>query len=623
MLVIVLLGLALLAWMAWWLDRAHAQDKCTPYLLCPYPGAGGTAGRGGAGAAAGLGGTGGRGGGGGTAGAPQGGLVITAALTLEPRVIRTGNVLRASVTYGNTGQEPVTAREIRIAARGPGASHEGGPYTDLAPVLTNVTLAAGQHVKLDASRTFTAQDPVGEWEVYATHQDAAGRWHDAPSERLQVVGSIQPPTGGSGGGSGTMTVGGQLWYVAPWAGTNIYRANVNWASAYANGDDIWNPTFIAELQGLRAFRHMDTNATNFSKISTWSQRKAVTDPRNQEIYIDGSSSPDTTGLAIEWQIDLCNRAALDCWFTHPYLATDDYVTQEATLIKQKLNPALKVYVELSNEVWNGSFSAFQQAINAGKAGGLPGGNEYYQGIAHEMMRALQVFQVYQNVFGTQAMGSRVIRVFSESGNVDLTTQALKNVYKSSQWNPQGQKIDMIALAPYIGSGTSGASETLSRWKGEVDSKTNDPIGWAKQNHADANDIPLIGCYEAGMHHLSSADVWARNSQVYDGYVYMLDRFAEKLNGICMLYTTHGTWESKGAWGLRNHVGQPLSEAHKARATKDWSAGAADRGRDYRIVWLLIAVFVLALLVIAYYIRKAGQADGRLPPPPPPPKDDAP
>jgi hypothetical protein len=293
------------------------------------------------------------------------------------------------------------------------------------------------------------------------------------------------------------------------------------------------------------------------------------------------------------------------------LADDDYLTQQATLIKAKLSPALKIYIELSNEVWNGSFSSFQQAIDAGKAGGLPGSNEWYQGIAHEAYRALQMFQLFQGVFGASEMGTRVIRVFSESGNLDLTTQALRNVYASTQWNPHGQKIDAIMLAPYIGNGVDGAAEKLSRWKSEVDSKVSgEPIATAKSQAASHN-IPAVGCYEAGMHHLTNADVWAKNPEAYDAYVYMADQFATKMNAPCVLYTLHGTWEGKGAWGLYNNVGQQLSAAHKARAAKEWIAGTAVRATGTsRVVIALIVIYVLLVIGMVIMLirarRKAGE-----------------
>jgi len=567
-------------------------------MLCPYPGGaggagvggGGTGGRGGSGGGGRGGGTGGHGGGG-----PAGGLIVSAPLALDRAEVSAGQTLAGEVTYENTSNTTIIVTEIRIAARAPDATHSGGPYTDLAPVLKNVVLQVHDTVTLEASRTFTGADTLGTWEAYATHQDSTG-WHDAPSVHFEVVASSGAAGSGGGPTPTGFSVGTQEWFIASWSGANIWRSGINWSTAYSSGADVWRPEFLADLAGFSVFRHMDTNAVNWSDISRWSQRKLPTDPRNAEVYIDGSSPSDTTGMAVEWQVDLCNRAAIDCWFTHPYLSDDDYIRQQATLIRSKLNANLRVYIELSNEVWNGGFSAYDQAIAAGKAGGLPGSNDYYVGIAHEMFRALQMYELYAEVFGTEAMGSRVIRVFSESGNLDLTTQALRNVYVSSHWNPHGQHIDMIALAPYIGNGVSGANETLARWKSEVDSKVNgEPIKIALDSHIKPYGIPLLGCYEAGMHHLSSADVWARNPDAYDAYQYMLERFGSKMNAVCALYTLHGNWQSSGAWGLFANVGQSISQAPKARGTKDWIVIATGRGVSHApwIAWL-VALIIIAI-----------------------------
>jgi hypothetical protein len=581
---------------------AYAQDACVP--CC--------AGTGGVG--------GGAAGGGGTAGHPDGGLSV-GELTLNRRVLALGQTLDAEVTFTNGAQTPLVLAEIRIAARAPGASHAGGPYTDLAPVLRSVTIPAGGHVTLSAQRVFKANDTRGKWEAYTTYLDTAGVWHDAPSKYFAVVtgGSGAAGGGGNGDGKPAMALGAQSWFVAAWAGTPYFRSGVNWSSAYANGDDIWNPQFLKELEGFSTWRHMDMNAVNWSDVSRWSQRKQPTDPGNAEIYIDSSSDSDTTGLAVEWQIDLCNRAHVSCWFTHPYLADDDYLRQQATLIKAKLDPTATIYIELSNEVWNGLFSAYDQAIEAGVEGGLPGDNQYYQGISHEMYRALQMYEIYEEVFGASAMGTRVIRVFSESGNLDLTTQALRNVYDSSHWNPRGQRIDMIAMAPYIGSGTNGNDEELERWNREVDDTREGDIAYAYDNHVRGYDIPHFGCYEAGMHHTSGADAWARNPAAYDGYQHMFRRFAEVMD-LCTLYTLHGTWKSDGAWGLYAQVGQSLSDAPKARAAKDWNAGVTTTQTSVSTWhWVVLALFILLLIVVLLVVARGYYQSGRPKPPPPPPE----
>ena len=356
-------------------------------------------------------------------------------------------------------------------------------------------------------------------------------------------------------------IGTQANFIASWSGEKIYKDNVNWATT----TDPWSPTWLADLSGYGCLRHMDTNSVNWSKITSWSQRKLPTDPKNAEVYIDGSSAANTTGMAVEWQIDLCNKANVNCWLTHPYLADDDYIRQQALLAKALLKPGLKLYIELGNENWHGMFSSFQQAIDAGARLSLPGSNKWYSGIAHAMFRSLQMYAIYEEVFGKVSMGTSVIRVFAQSGNLDLTTQALANVYQSGKWNPTAQRIDLLALAPYIGNGWDGATVTFQQWKDDVDQKVaGEPIGTAKKQMT-ANGIPLLGCYEGGAHFLQNADKFARNSLAEQCYDYMLDQWSKNMNDVFNHYTLHGTWSSGAAWGAFDHTGQPLSDAPKARS----------------------------------------------------------
>ena len=51
------------------------------------------------------------------------------------------------------------------------------------------------------------------------------------------------------------------------------------------------------------------------------------------------------------------------WVNVPLMADDDYILQFATLLKQQLDPSLAVYVEYSNEIWNGGFSQFAWNYN--------------------------------------------------------------------------------------------------------------------------------------------------------------------------------------------------------------------------------------------------------------------
>src|SRR5215471_8607656 len=83
---------------------------------------------------------------------------ISSPLRLDTTSLVAGQTLTGAVTYTNRSGAAMTIQTIAIAARAPGATHSGGPFTDLTPNQSSVTLADGASVTLTASRTFTSAD---------------------------------------------------------------------------------------------------------------------------------------------------------------------------------------------------------------------------------------------------------------------------------------------------------------------------------------------------------------------------------------------------------------------------------------------------------------------------------
>src|SRR2546423_5996964 len=106
---------------------------------------------------------------------------ISAPLRIDKTIVSSGGTVTGTVTYQNTSTSSITIRSVAIAARPPGGTHGGGPYSDLRPYLGSSVVLPGGTVTLTASRTFTATDPLGQWETYPTYQDSAGVYHDGPS----------------------------------------------------------------------------------------------------------------------------------------------------------------------------------------------------------------------------------------------------------------------------------------------------------------------------------------------------------------------------------------------------------------------------------------------------------
>jgi len=193
-------------------------------------------------------------------------------------------------------------------------------------------------------------------------------------------------------------------------------------------------TFLSKFQ---AFRTMDPFNTNSSKTVNWSDRNLTT-------YCTQSRR---CGVSWEYMIQLANETGKDIWINIPHKATDDFVTQCATLFKNTLNPNIKVYIEFSNEMWN-TASGFSQGneitgfataeINAGGSNlnydvADNPQNQWVYGYRWAGRRAMQVSNIFRSVCGDAAMMTQIRPVFEWQMGGGLGSPALEflNAYYNS------------------------------------------------------------------------------------------------------------------------------------------------------------------------------------------------
>ena len=168
-----------------------------------------------------------------------------------------------------------------------------------------------------------------------------------------------------------------------------YENQVN--QAYANDDlgKLFNPDFVDKIRDFEVLRFMDWMGTNNSTKSQWSDRQHpdMYTFTPQEDLFDGG------GMPVEYMVALGNETNTDVWFTMPHLATDDYITRFAEYVRDNLDPNLNVYVEYSNEVWNGQFDQAQYARQQGQQLTHYDADEYAKGFDWYSKRTTEVTQI--------------------------------------------------------------------------------------------------------------------------------------------------------------------------------------------------------------------------------------
>ena len=191
----------------------------------------------------------------------------------------------------------------------------------------------------------------------------------------------------------------------------------------------FHPLFLERLSKFTTLRFMDWQNTNNSDVKEWADRPLTSSPTQGTLR----------GAALEYMISLSNTLHIDPWFSIPHQASDDYVRQFALLVRDRLDPSLKVHIEYSNEVWNPQFDQAGYARDQGKALGLAD-DDFLAQLRYYSQRSVEIFKIWEGVFGGH---DRLVRV--------MASQAV-NTYVGEQelsWKDAYKQTDEYAIAPYF------------------------------------------------------------------------------------------------------------------------------------------------------------------------------
>jgi hypothetical protein len=355
--------------------------------------------------------------------------------------------------------------------------------------------------------------------------------------------------GATGGSPGALTnpapgtgffVGANFWNV-DWEGQGDYfQSGVDFSTT----TNPWVPELLTDLAPYHVLRFMDWNQTNDSNNpqAVWSTRKQKTDAQSEPV-------------AFEWQIDLCNRTKKDYWLNVPHEASAAYWTELAQLVSAELDPSLRVYLEWSNEVWNGSFPQNAYAMTHGQSSGLAGSDP---AASYYVYQAVRVYEAFEAVFG--AGSPRLVKVLSGQAAYNGPCTNDIKALSDATINPNRTMPDVYAVAPYIsGTTVTAVSGAITGIKSGLQSNAT---------CAAMASLPLVS-YEGGSDSYAAPNCQAVQSDpgMHDVYMSYLDALvADGLQGPFMQYTHTGS-----CWGMKVKTSDAAAASPKDQGLLDWLA----------------------------------------------------
>uniref|UniRef100_UPI004056127F fibronectin type III domain-containing protein n=1 Tax=Candidatus Electronema sp. TaxID=2698783 RepID=UPI004056127F len=359
----------------------------------------------------------------------------------------------------------------------------------------------------------------------------------------------------------------------------VYEANYQ--------ENPWRPYILERWTKFKVIRFMDWMLTNYSTQVSWADR---THPEwytyNTYKYEDFMEIPTKSGIPLELIIDLCNRLHADAWINVPHMASNDYITNMATLLRDNLNPDLKIYVEYSNECWNGMFDQARYCLDNGRQTYQGQGfSDFEMQLKWYSRRSVEIFNLFESVFGGT---SRLIRTLgAQQGNSWTAQTALESESAAS-------KTDAVAIAPYFGHEYACEkyqqvkSFTLAQFFNDIKTVSM-PMAWVN-TEASIDYIKSQGkmaiAYEGGQHFTGGycedgintfedaqlgEKFLAANLDPEMGNVYKtdLDKWKELGGDMYCAFSAVGNYSQYGYWGVLLSPKQNPAAAPKYQAIMQW------------------------------------------------------
>lgn len=368
------------------------------------------------------------------------------------------------------------------------------------------------------------------------------------------------------------------------AGDNVRNVRIILPGFADNYDEVvFHPRFVERLAGAKVIRFVLWTKTINSEARTWEDRTKEHDRTQVGEF----------GVSWEVIIDFCNRYGISPWLSVPHLVDDHYMHELAKLVRDRLDPRLKCYLEYSCEIWNWMWTETHYSMDMGLALGLDTNPERAL-FLYNVRRSGEMFKIFRDEFGA-SQAHRVVNVIAGHATREWYGELLLAGFEDPRINPGGVLADAYAIAPYFGNrvgkdiiedgvaDTVTIDEVLDRLAVAVQTETAERTRKSKIV-ADKFGIDLIS-YEGGNHLYSPNDARltdkflaaTRHPRIRDLYRAMFKAWKDNGGGHFTLFKYVDAPEKFGAMGVLEHMEQPTSEAPIYQAYLEYMSSLDENG----------------------------------------------
>lgn len=349
---------------------------------------------------------------------------------------------------------------------------------------------------------------------------------------------------------------------------------------------IFNPQYLSFMKDFKVLRFMNMSGVTRNNIQHWKKR-----PTLQKSTWGGKEG--VRGVPVEIMVELANTLNADAWFNIPHKANDHFINSFAQLVKAKMRPHLKVYVEYSNETWNNVFVPQAEHMKQMGTRRHLDKNRNIAGAKFYSLQSVRIFKIWERILGKH----RLIRVMGGSTTniaYSHTILGYKNAYKD---------VDALAIAPYFHidqnhirhiRSVPKVFQLLSDKNNRYSIKNTLKFVKKQADAAKQFGVQLIA-YEGGQHLVQSkthsvnegANPYLikanKHPMMARAYRHLLEGWKKAGGTLFIAFSAPRPYTWHGSWGVKEHIAEADYLAPKYRAlisfknaNRCWWKGCASR-----------------------------------------------
>ncbi len=331
---------------------------------------------------------------------------------------------------------------------------------------------------------------------------------------------------------------------------------------------IFNPAYLDYMKDFKVIRFMNMSGITRNPITSWAKRNTL----EQQTW---GGKTAIRGAPVEIMVGLANILNIDPWFCLPHKANNQYIQQFAKYVQGHLNPQLNVYIEYTNEAWNGIFTQANYVKKKGLAMRLDK-DKIKAGYKYYSLRSVQIFDLWTKIFRGNQRLIRVMGGYTPYSRLSDMVLSYRDAYK---------KTDVLAIAPYFYpkmSTSRRARSVKDIFKALYDLKEPYSIpNVIKLIKKQAETVRKYGvrlvAYEGGQHLVDweSRNIKQnptrlfiaanRSRQMGQAYYDLLSGWKKAGGTLFVAFSAPRTPRWFGSWGTKEYINQPIHTAPKHRA----------------------------------------------------------